>query len=309
MDHTYYIENDRFRCLNERWPHQSAALYLLMCGIEQCAPDKGREGRLREGYHLHVILSGEGVVETPAAAKRLGPGQMFLIRPGEHIAYWPIVDNPWSYCWISFNGDRAAAYMREAGFGEDGCIREDPVETAQFYVLCDRILNAPLLDDASGLKRLGLLMEFIGLSIETFRQAGWHARCDRQPMYHKGDYARLAVEYIHTNYANTTVADVAKYLGIDRSYFSSIFKQEKGVSPNEFLLRTRMSESSQMLQSLSLSIQDIARYVGYEDSLTFSKAFKRFFGVSPKYYREMPADERPGWDDAVSERDDAARQR
>jgi AraC-like DNA-binding protein len=51
-----------------------------------------------------------------------------------------------------------------------------------------------------------------------------------------------------------------------------------------------------MLVNLTIDIQNIANFVGYSDSLTFSKAFKRFFGMSPKFYREMPADERPIFD-------------
>jgi AraC-like DNA-binding protein len=49
-----------------------------------------------------------------------------------------------------------------------------------------------------------------------------------------------------------------------------------------------------------MDIQNIANYVGYSDSLTFSQAFKRFFGVSPKFYREMPAQERPIFDTIIA---------
>ena len=41
-----------------------------------------------------------------------------------------------------------------------------------------------------------------------------------------------------------------------------------------------MRQASQMLVNLTMDVQTIANYVGYADSLTFSKAFKRFFSVS-----------------------------
>ena len=63
-----------------------------------------------------------------------------------------------------------------------------------------------------------------------------------------------------------------------------------------------------MLLNQAMPIQDIARYVGYEDSLTFSKAFKRFFGVSPKYYRNMPSEDRPEMDAIIAARRENAKQ-
>lgn len=303
MIHANYSETVRYRCLNEHYPLLMEDIYLTLCGIEQCSSDKERIERVRDGYHLHVIMSGEGVLDTGRTRKTLRAGQMFLIKPGERIAYWPASDNPWAYCWMSFNGARAADYASEAGFTEGIYAQACHVEPEQFFMLCDRLLNTPQLNKASALKRLGLLLEFIGLSIESAdRRADHHSLRAHHPLYRKGEYVQHAIDYILNNYESVSVADVANYLGIDRSYFSSIFKQSQGISPNEFILQVRMKESSHMLLNQSIAVQDIARYVGYEDSLTFSKAFKRFFGVSPKYYRSMPVDERPELDDIIAAR-------
>ena len=172
---------------------------------------------------------------------------------------------------------------------------DEHLEANRFYQLCDKALNNPLLSTAAALQRLGLLFEFIGLAIEshekTVRQI--NRREPRSP-HHKSDYVRYAVDYMENNYATSmSVAEVSDYLGIDRSYFSVIFKQIQGLSPNEFLLRIRMRKSIHFLQNPSMPIREIAHQVGYEDALTFSKAFKRFFGVSPKHYRDLPAERRP----------------
>ena len=63
-----------------------------------------------------------------------------------------------------------------------------------------------------------------------------------------------------------------------------------------------MRKSAQMLRNPAMNVQDIARNVGYEDSLTFSKTFRRFFGISPKKYRELPADRRPEPDAVIAAR-------
>ena len=53
-----YTETSAYRVLVEHNRRQSDELYLTLCGVEQCRPDKERESRIRDGYHLHVILSG-----------------------------------------------------------------------------------------------------------------------------------------------------------------------------------------------------------------------------------------------------------
>lgn len=303
MNHSNYSETIRYRCLNEHYPHQLEDIYLTLCGIEECTSDKKRIDRVREGYHLHVIMSGEGMIEIGNYRQRLHAGQLFIIKPGMRIAYWPVAENPWIYCWMSFNGDKAADFACEAGFVEDVFAQDCHVDDGLFFKLCDEVLNTPKLNSASAMKRLGLLLEFIGLAIESSElESKQGSRREHQPLYHRSEYVRHAIDYIQNNYASITVTDVANYLGIDRSYFSSIFRQSQGISPSEFLLRVRMKECSHMLLNLTMSIQEIARYVGYEDSLTFSKAFKRFFGMSPKYYREMPVDARPDMETIIAAR-------
>ena len=303
MSSKNYLETSVYRCLVEHGPRLSEELYLSLCGTEQCRPDKERESRVRDGYHLHVILSGSGMLETDRFKARLREGQLFLIKPGEKITYYPDPQNPWTYCWMSFGGTRAEAMMREAGFTEEVYYLESHVDVSKFYRLCGATLDTPQLTNAAGIKRLGLTLQFIAMAIES-RERGSKDRYlkGHRPLYNKQDYIRYAIDFITNNYSSITLTDVSDYLGINYNYFSAIFKQSQGISPNEYLLQVRMRQASHMLVSLTMDVQDIANYVGYSDSLTFSKAFKRFFGVSPKFYREMSPEERPIFDTILENR-------
>ena len=74
-------------------------------------------------------------------------------------------------------------------------------------------------------------------------------------------------------------------VGINRSYFSNLFKKELSVSPQEFLINYRLDKAAQMLSETEDSVGNVASAVGYADPLAFSKAFKQKFGVSPRSYR------------------------
>ena len=47
-----------------------------------------------------------------------------------------------------------------------------------------------------------------------------------------------------------------------------------------------MEKAKEKLLNSNYAIQQIANITGYTDAFTFSKAFKRYTGLSPKYYRE-----------------------
>jgi len=307
MKASNYSESSRYRCLNEHFPRMSADLYLLMCGIESCTPEKEIWDRERDGYHLHVIMSGSGVVRVGGKAKTLRSGQMFLLKPKQRTAYSPVPEDPWTYCWIAFDGKLGDRMADTMGFGPGVNWRDSHVDIMRFYHICNQVLNTPQLSAYAALKRVGLTLEFIGLAAESFAMQRDSAT-EHKPLYHREDYIHHALEYIQNNYSSIRVSDVSNYLGIDRSYFSAIFKQSVGVSPGEYLLQMRMRQSSHMLLNQAMPVQDIARYVGYEDSLTFSKAFKRFFGVSPKYYRTMPAQARPEMDAIIAARREDTKQ-
>ena len=298
-----YNETPVYRVLVEQGPRQYENLFLTLCGIEQCRPDKERESRVRDVYHLHVVLSGCGVLTTDSYTAQLREGQIFLIKPGEKITYYPDPQDPWAYCWMSFGGEDARSLMEEAGFEKGVYVLDSHVPVSMFYRLCSSALDASQPTHAASLKRNGLLLEFIATAIESKEwEHGTRKQKTHRPLHNKQDYIRYAINYIKNNYSSITLTDVSDYLGINYNYFSSIFKQSQGISPNEYLLQVRMRQSSQMLASLTMDVQAIANYVGYSDSLTFSKAFKRFFGVSPKYYREMPAEERPIFDTILENR-------
>lgn len=47
-----------------------------------------------------------------------------------------------------------------------------------------------------------------------------------------------------------------------------------------------MEKAKQLLLNSDYTIRQITDMVGYTDEFTFSKAFKRYTGLSPKYYRK-----------------------
>lgn len=101
-----------------------------------------------------------------------------------------------------------------------------------------------------------------------------------------GELIKKAIGYISRNYASDlTLDEVAKYVHLNASYFSSIFKQTCGSSFKEYLNMVRVEESKRLLANTDYSIIDIAIATGFEDQSYFSKVFKKYTGLTPKQFR------------------------
>lgn len=284
----YYFETKRYRCL-DYFHRQCDTLYLTMCGMEHCVPGKSYGPASRNGYHLHVILAGEGSLEVNGRRTELHSGQIFLEKPGELTHYYAHMERPWAYCWVTFDGEKAGYYMEQAGFGEGVNVRNCYVNTNDFYNLANDLLSKPGLTLANDLRRLGLLNQFVGLAIESHRRS---ASGHRNTEYTPDSYVDYALDFIRSNYSSIKVTDISDYIGINRSYLTNIFKRRMGVSPQAYLIRLRMRKSAHLLTTTERSVQEIAREVGYDNPLTFSKMFKTTYGVSPKHYRTQPEADR-----------------
>ena len=103
--------------------------------------------------------------------------------------------------------------------------------------------------------------------------------------------AQLPVEkaaqiLLHQYQQDISIQDLASQVGLSRSTLFRQFKKLYHKSPQQFLLETRLLKARTLLTDTNLSIKEITLEVGYQDQLVFSKAFKHFFSVSPKFYRQ-----------------------
>ena len=278
-DVTYY-KAKHVTCLKYR-DRRSVELYPTFCGVEQCRPGFAVGPRARKNYHLHVVLSGKGVLRVGERTYRLHGNQTFLLKPDETAFYQADAENPWHYCWVSFNGLSAKSYMDAAGFPAGVNARDCYVDANEFLMLAWKLLERREDTLQNELRQLSLTLEFIALAIESGSRGAQPRRHDDSPDI----YVDHALDVIRCQYATVKVSDIAKRIGINRSYLTSIFKKRTGLSPQEYLLRYRLNMACQLLLTTSQPIQEVARKIGYENPMTFSKMFKSAYGVSPSAYR------------------------
>jgi len=91
-----------------------------------------------------------------------------------------------------------------------------------------------------------------------------------------------AISMIHRDPSRSwTVASLANEVAMSRSAFAARFTQLVGEPVMHYAARWRMDVALRLLREDRLPIGDLAGRLGYESEAAFSRAFKRFIGVSP----------------------------
>lgn len=97
---------------------------------------------------------------------------------------------------------------------------------------------------------------------------------------------KLAKEYIINNFnKNITLKDVADEVFLSQNYLSELFKKEIGEGFYDFLSKYRIKKAKEILITTNLRVYEIAQKVGYNDSITFGRVFKKITGVTPNNFR------------------------
>lgn len=144
-------------------------------------------------------------------------------------------------------------------------------------------LNIDLIlheDFYEAIKKLSTIYEINQYVQGVFRTVAdniqtYMANSDRKEIIMARQYVRLHID------KNVTLDEVAGYVSLSRSHFSTLFKQEQKESFTQFVNREKMEYAMELLKSQKLRVYEAARCVGIENENYFSKLFKKITGMTP----------------------------
>ncbi len=261
--------------------HAGESLKTYHYGMEVCEKGHGFGPAVRDHYLIHFVRRGKGTFQMRGTVYQLQAGEAFLIPAWEVTYYEADAGDPWEYWWIGFHGLEAENLLREAGMGAEQPVIALHGDTRIFHHI-EKLLQVKPGDPSSSLSIHGRLCLILA---ELQPPAGRRPALQSQQTAQEY-YVRQALEFIARNYSRPIrINDITRYVGLDRSYFSTLFGKQMQVSPRRYLLQYRMQKAAELLHSTALSVGDVSRSVGYADPFTFSRAFTKIMGAAPHYYR------------------------
>lgn len=258
----------------------SHALTIYYGGHEVCAPSHSFGPAIRPHYLLHYVLNGKGKYHVNNKCYELKKGEGFLICPGESTYYNADKEEPWEYCWISFDGYEASNILKNCGLSKDNLIFEDYSNGTFKENLLSLIRNY----ETNNSNEFALLGQFYLCFSSIYDQVSSKEKNTYESYFDK------ALDYIYNNFSyDIKISDIAKYVGIDRTYLYKLFMQEYKTSPQQYLISFRLNTAVNLLETTKMNITEISYSCGFKDTPTFYKHFKKKFNITPVKYRKNNA--------------------
>jgi AraC-like DNA-binding protein len=94
-------------------------------------------------------------------------------------------------------------------------------------------------------------------------------------------------QFINENFLNIdNIAEIATACNLSEFHFFRSFRQAYGITPYQYILNKRLEVAGELIAEQAMSITEISLHCNFPDLFTFSKAFKRRYGISPSRVRK-----------------------
>lgn len=139
------------------------------------------------------------------------------------------------------------------------------------------LLNNQWNKRSSNQLTMGLLLLHLINHIEKMEPGG--------KAYHQ-EFEVTVLNYVETQYKDGSLSELAEVMGYNIYWLSREIKKRIGKTYKELVQTKRMNQAAYMLTNSRVSVAEIIRMVGYDNSSYFHRKFKERFGMSPKEYRQ-----------------------
>jgi len=239
-----------------------------------------RRTRPHGAEELIVLLctAGSGWVEYGGARARLTAGAAALIPPRTAHAYGASDGDPWTIWWCHVQGSDVGDFTRAVAQG-----------------------STPEVIRLRSLDRTVALFGELLASVERGQTpahvlassgAAWHLlaqlAADRV-LPASGTPLERAMRHLEERIdATVRVAELAAIVGLSPSHLTTQFRRATGGGVIEYHSALKLARARQLLDTTEAPIAEVARAVGYDDPLYFSRRFRAAHHLSPSEYRARP---------------------
>ena len=244
-------------------------------------PDDKPYAEARDAHYLAFVRRGSFGCRTQGESHDLVAGSVFVVRPGREYTATHDHHGCGDEC-LSFklSDELAESFDRKIW----DLARVPPLP--ELMVLGELAQAAVEGRTGVGVDEAALL--FIA------KAAGLTGSPDTHFLGAKEADRRRAVEaalWIEANAAEPVgLEHAARYAGLSPFHFLRLFSKVTGVTPHQYLVRTRLRRAARLLSQEDLPITDVALDCGFADLSNFVRTFKRSAGLSPGKFRKKYQD-------------------
>lgn len=255
-------------------------LYICSCGqffnIDVDTVNRRLHGR--SDYQLIFVDKGNIYMGMEDGSEITVPaGSIIVYKPNQPQIYSCKARDHSSYYWIHFGGSKVPQLLEQMGLYEKNCY---------FDMTFDKYMpHIHKMISEIRFKRINYQMQCICIFCDMLNCI---CRANSGECNINGEYMRImpainAME--HSMQIPYSISDYADMCNISSYHFMHIFKKFIGTSPMQYKNQLSMEHAKYLLANSDMGVGDIARLVGVNDTMYFSKKFRRYTGMSPSGFR------------------------
>ncbi|BDS06619.1 hypothetical protein NT6N_16590 [Oceaniferula spumae] len=223
----------------------------------------------QSGTYMMAVLEGHGEVLMDGGWKTLKQGEACLLPPYMLNAFRSVKNVPWKFVWVRYGEEKGVNPIANASAPVRGELDGKPLECAVKGLWHEIAAGG---NDELG----GSWADLIHRQVLAFaRPVELDQRLWR--------VWKKVSEDLGRSWTLTELADIGI---MSEEHLRRLCKKQLGRSPMQHLIYLRMLEARTMLIADDTKVAVIANAVGYENSFTFSNAFKKWLGVRPSDLRK-----------------------
>lgn len=245
---------------------------LYFCGQDKNLTPGVRYGPVvRDVFIAECCTAGYGSVIVNRREFPLRAGDCFFLFPGDTVVHTADTEEPREGYWCAFDGEAVREILTRAGISSASPFAPAEAFGALTAVLSRIVAMQNENDPGAELRRTGCLYELLGILLRG------KSEVRNLPVRH-------ALGYMEMHYhEKLDIATLAAAVGLERTYFSTLFRAETGKSPHAYLTSLRIRRASVLLRTGECSVAEAAESVGL-DPRNFARLFKSEMGISPREF-------------------------
>lgn len=253
--------------------HMEPLVYF--CGIDENLEPGVKCGPVqRDVFLIECCVSGYGGIEINGVNFPITPRSCYFLFPGDTVTHSADEVEPRCGFWCAMSGLQIASALKQAGISSSSPFAPPELFDEINSRLEEMYRTREENDLGADMRRTAHIYAILGALLRTSTATD------------KNSSVQKAIGYMETNYhMDLSVAALAGEIGLDRSYFSTLFKSQTGLSPHEYLTQLRVKKAAALLKDTAYSVAEISEAVGF-DSGNFSRIFKQVIGMTPLEYRK-----------------------